>query len=283
MEKIMRKILAAAFFSLLFFDTVAWAQTPKQSYSVSVVPQFPALEVHRDWTPVLERLSKTTGLNFTLDLAPNIPKFEDLVVAGTPDFVYMNPYHQVMGMRAQAYVPLLRDSTPLTGILVVRKDDPIRSAHDLDGKQVAFPSPNAFGASLLIRAYLAEQEKIRITPVYFSTHSNSYRQLAVGKVAAAGGVNHTLSQEPESLRNALRVLMETPGAPPHPLSAHPRVPESVRKLVTEAMLAMTGDAIGQAQLKAIDMPSPMRADYARDYQPLEKMGLEKYVVKPAKP
>ncbi|MDI1243771.1 MAG: phosphate/phosphite/phosphonate ABC transporter substrate-binding protein [Rhodoferax sp.] len=279
----MRKILAAAFFSLLFFDTVAWAQTPKQSYSVSVVPQFPALEVHRDWTPVLERLSKTTGLNFTLDLAPNIPKFEDLVVAGTPDFVYMNPYHQVMGMRAQAYVPLLRDSTPLTGILVVRKDDPIRSAHDLDGKQVAFPSPNAFGASLLIRAYLAEQEKIRITPVYFSTHSNSYRQLAVGKVAAAGGVNHTLSQEPESLRNALRVLMETPGAPPHPLSAHPRVPESVRKLVTEAMLAMTGDAIGQAQLKAIDMPSPMRADYARDYQPLEKMGLEKYVVKPAKP
>jgi hypothetical protein len=56
---------------------------------------------------------------------------------------------------------------------VVRKDDPIKSAGELDGKEVAFPAPNAFGASLWIRALLAEREKIRIVPAYVKTHSNA--------------------------------------------------------------------------------------------------------------
>jgi hypothetical protein len=36
-------------------------------------------------------------------------------------------------------------------------------------------------------------------------------------------------------------------------------------------------------LREIQMPNPVRADHVRDYQPLEKFGLEKYVVRPAKP
>jgi hypothetical protein len=36
-------------------------------------------------------------------------------------------------------------------------------------------------------------------------------------------------------------------------------------------------------LKDIQMPAPVRADYARDYQPLKKFGLEKYVVRAARP
>jgi phosphonate transport system substrate-binding protein len=205
------------------------------------------------------------------------------VLAGAPDFAYMNPYHQVMARKAQGYIPLVRDSKPLTGILVVRKDDPIKSVRELDGKEVAFPAPNAFGASLWIRALLAEREKIRILPAYVKTHSNAFRYAATGKAAAAGGIGVTLVDEPEELRSTLRVLLETPGVAPHPLSAHPRVPEAVRRLVTETLLGMAQDAAGQAMLKDIQMPAPVRADYARDYQPLEKFGLEKYVVRPARP
>ena len=37
----------------------AWPQAApeRNSYSLSVVPQFPASEIHRDWTPLLERLA----------------------------------------------------------------------------------------------------------------------------------------------------------------------------------------------------------------------------------
>lgn len=259
------------------------AEPGKASYSLAVVPQFRAEEIHRDWSPVLARLRVATGASFNLRIAADIPKFEESVLAGEPDFAYMNPYHQVMARRAQGYAPLLRDSTPLKGILMVRTDDPIKSARELDGKEVAFPAPNAFGASLWIRALLAEREKIRIVPVYVKTHANAFRHVATGKAAAAGGIAATLAEEPEELRAALRVLLETPDVAPHPLSAHPRVPEAIRRAVVETLLAMTRDTGGQSLLKDIQLPNPVRADHARDYQPLEKYGLEKYVVRSAKP
>lgn len=261
----------------------AAAEPGKTSYTLAVVPQFRAEEIHRDWTPVLERLRVATGASFSLRIAADIPKFEESVLAGEPDFVYLNPYHQVMARRAQGYVPLLRDSTALTGILLVRKDDPIQSVRELDGKEVAFPAPNAFGASLWIRTLLAEREQIRIVPVYVKTHSNAFRHVATGKAAAAGGIAATLADEPEELRATLRVLLETPGVAPHPLSAHPRVPDAVRRVVVDTLLAMGQDALGKSLLKDIQLPSPVRADHARDYQPLEKFGLEKYVVRSAKP
>jgi phosphonate transport system substrate-binding protein len=276
------KIIGMAALCLLA-GVPAWAEPGAVSYSIAVVPQFRAEEIHRDWTPVLERLRAATGASFSLRIAADIPAFEESVLAGAPDFAYMNPYHQVMARKAQGYIPLVRDSKPLTGILVVRKDDPIKSVRELDGKEVAFPAPNAFGASLWIRALLAEREKIRILPAYVKTHSNAFRYAATGKAAAAGGIGVTLVDEPEELRSTLRVLLETPGVAPHPLSAHPRVPEAVRRLVTETLLGMAQDAAGQAMLKDIQMPAPVRADYARDYQPLEKFGLEKYVVRPARP
>jgi phosphonate transport system substrate-binding protein len=274
--------IVAVALSLILNGAIA-ADSGKSSYSIAVVPQYRAEEIHRDWTPVLERLRAATGASFSLRIAADIPAFEDSVLAGEADFAYMNPYHQVMARRAQGFIPLVRDSKPLTGILVVRKDDPIKSVGELDGKEVAFPAPNAFGASLWIRALLAEREKIRIIPVYVKTHSNAFRHAATGRAAAAGGIGATLIEEPEELRSTLRVLLETPGVAPHPLSAHPRIPEAMRRLVAETLLSMAQDAAGQAMLREIQMPNPVRADHVRDYQPLEKFGLEKYVVRPAKP
>jgi phosphonate transport system substrate-binding protein len=255
----------------------ALAQADKPVYTVAVVPQFQAVEISRVWQPILERVGLEAGVQLNLKVAKDIPSFEDDVMAGKADFAYMNPYHQVMAHKAQGYVPLVRDSKLLTGILVVRQDDQIKSVQELNGKTLAFPAPNAFGASLLIRGHLAERDKISITPFYAKTHTNAYRQTLVGKTAASGGLRATLDKEPEEVRAALRVLMETPGAAPHPLSAHPRVPAKVQQAVMAAMLKLANDATLQASFKDIPMANPVKADYTRDYQPLETFKLDKYV------
>lgn len=256
---------------------LALAQGEPPAYTVSVVPQFQAVEISRVWAPVLERVGREAGVTLQLKVAKDIPSFEDDFQAGKPDFAYLNPYHQVMARKAQGYVPLVRDAKLLTGILVVRQDDPIQSVHALQGKTVAFPAPNAFGASLLIRAHLAEQEKIAITPFYAKTHTNAYRQTMMGKAAAAGGLRATLDKEPPEVRAMLRVLMETPGAAPHPLSAHPRVPAKVQQAVRAAMLKLATDPALQDNFKDIPMSQPVAADHVRDYQPLDKLRLERYV------
>lgn len=250
----------------------------ERSFTFAVVPQFTAAEIHRDWQPLLDRLREMTGIDFRLRHSRSIPEFEQDFLNGVPDFAFLNPYHAVMARRAQAYVPLVRDSKPLTGILVVRSDDPLKSVRQLDGREIAFPAPNAFGASLYLRALLVEEFHIRVTPRYVKTHSNVYRHVIMGEVAAGGGVNNTLTHESAEVRGNLRVLYESPGVAAHPIVAHPRVPEAVRKALSEALLRLAADPANAPLLAAVQLPKPVAADYARDYRGLEKLNLDRYVL-----
>lgn len=266
------------FFALALLTPVVFGQGPAApsdgTLSVAIVPQFPAAQIHAEWQPILDRVGATTGLRFTLVFHETIPEFEKAFLAGSQDLVLMNPYHAVMARRAQGYEPLLRDQAPLTGILVVRKDSSVRTLADLSGQQIAYPAPNAFGASLYMRALLAAQPGLVTYPVYVETHGNVYRRVAIGDFAAGGGVNQTLADTPAELRDRLRVLYETPPAASHPLCAHPRVPAGVQRRLRDAIIALRADAGGRLLLSEARIPVPEPADYGRDYAPLEALGLE---------
>lgn len=251
----------------------------KTHYSLAVVPQLPPLTTHKNWTPLVERLANETGLPIRLAVYKTVPAFEVDVLAGKPDFVFMNPYHQVMARKAQGYLPLVRSGTEsLYGIVVVARDGPFKNLKDLDGKEIAFPAPNAYAASLYLRARLSEQAGIKFRPNYLDTHSDVYRNVILGKAAAGGAVNTTFNRESAEIRAQLRILYQTPPAAPHPLSVHPRVPARVQQLMQAAILQLGADPANQQLLQAVLLTKPVKADYQKDYQPLEKLGLEKYVV-----
>ncbi len=252
----------------------AWAAP----YTVALVPQFKARQLQAEWRPLLDRISAETGLEFKLRFYSSIPEFESGFLAGEPDFAFMNPYHAVMAHKKQGYIPLLSNAQPLTGILVVAANSAIHSVEDLNERRIAFPAPNAFGASLYMRALLIEKERLIIHPQYVSTHANVYRQVLLGDVAAGGGVNQTFADLPDSLRAGLRILYETPPSASHPIAVHPRVPEADRRLFSEAFLKLGQDEAGRALLKDARIPKPVAVDYEHDYRPLESLKLERYVV-----
>ena len=252
--------------------------TAPRPVTVSVVPQLPPALLFARWSPLLEQVGRKTGQCFELTIASSIPEFERTLLKGTPDFAFVNPYHAVMVRQRQGYIPLLMDSQErLSGILTVAADSPIQTVAALDGKTVVFPAPNAFAASLLIRAHLAGQG-IRIEPKYLQTHASVYRAVALGEASAAGGVNNTLQREEPTLRKRLRVLYETPAYAPHPLVAHPRMPAALRESVTSAFIGVASTDTGRQLLDQVQMPAPVRASYGRDYAPLERLGLDRFVV-----
>ena len=253
--------------------------TQAANYTLAVVPQSAPAETYRRWAPFAEQLQRATGQHLQLRVYRTFDEFEADLVNGRADFAYMNPYHFLMARKAQGYLPLVRDgSRQLSGQLLVRRDSPVQSVKDLDGKTIAFPDPNAFAASLYMRALLQEKAKIRFTPNYFGTHGNVYRHVILGDVAAGAGVNVTFARERAEVRDELRVLYETPGTAPHPLCAHPRIPADLREAVTRAVLELGKNDNGRILLKRIDILQPVRATYARDYRPLEKLDLKKYTV-----
>ena len=250
---------------------------------LGVVPQFTATETQLRWTPIIEQLQTACGRRFQLQPSRSIPAFETGFLAGSFDLAYMNPYHAVMAQRAHGYIPLVRDNKKrLKGVLVVAADSPYRKPQDFQDQAIAFPAPNAFGASLLMRAVLEREQGVRFTPRYVKTHSNAYRQVLTGQAAAAGGVQATLQAEPDDFKAQLRVLFETAPSAPHPLVAHPRVDAATRTCITNALLQAIQSPSGQAALDGIQMTEPVTAVYARDYAPLERLSLESYVV-PAPP
>lgn len=246
--------------------------------SIAVVPQLPVATVYSHWAPLLQRLGQETGLCFDLTINANIPEFESLLLSGKPDLAFANPYHTVMAHKKRGYIPLVADGqTLLTGILVARKGSPFKGASDLNDQVVDFPAPNAFAASLVIRATLAKQG-IQVKPRYVKTHTNVYRDVILGDAAAGGAVNNTLRREPEEVRQMVQVIYETPGYRSHPLIASERLPTALRKRITQGILNLSQTPEGANLLDAAQLGKPIVVTYDNDYAPLEKLGLEKYVV-----
>lgn len=269
--------------ALLFIVTVlltvpfAVMGETRAHYTLAVPTQLSPVEMHSSWAPFIERLSKETGADIRLKVYDTIPEYEREVMKGSPDFVFMNPYLIIKTRKPRGYVPLIRDKALLVGLLVVLNDSPVQSVKDLDGKEIAFPTPNAFAASLYMRPLLEEQG-VRIVPRYVNSHSNVYRAVLLGKTAAGGGVNKSLDKEPEEVRSQLRVLFRTPEHAPHPLCAHTRVPQALRRSVVDAIMRLAADTSNQDMLKKVQIPNPVEANYEKDYMLLEKLNLEKYFV-----
>ncbi|MCB1851669.1 MAG: phosphate/phosphite/phosphonate ABC transporter substrate-binding protein [Gammaproteobacteria bacterium] len=245
-------------------------------YGFGVVPQFSALEIVAIWRPILNELEHMTGLRFRLSGSDSIPAFEKEFTAGRFDFVYMNPYHFVHAQRSQGYRPLVRDvGRTLFGILVVARESQVDSIDQLHGQVVAFPSPNALGASLLPRAQFL-REKIEIKPLYVRSHSSVYLNVALGKAVAGGGVQKTLEQQPQQIQDALRVIYRTQEVVSHPIAVHPRVPEELKERVTTALLALGQTGSGREMLAKVPMEriGPASSD---DYRALQALGLDHLV------
>jgi phosphonate transport system substrate-binding protein len=246
-------------------------------YRFGVVPQFDARHAASVWEPILAELARRSGERFVLVGSARNPEFEAEFAGGRFDFAYMSPYHVLRAAATQGYVPLVRDRTPLHGVLVVRRDSPIQAPSELHDQVVAVPSPNAMAASLLLRAELAQQFGVRFKPRDVQTHSSVYLNVARGRVAAGGGAQQTLDEQPPAVRERLRVLHTTRAVPAHPLVAHPRVPVAVRARVRQALLEMNAVPAGRVLLAGVPMTEVVPAALA-DYRPVAALHLEKYAV-----
>ncbi len=253
----------ALMLALSFIGGKAGAAGP---YSFGVVPQFEQRKLHSIWDPVIAQIAQRAGITIELVSTLTIQDFETAYVTGAYDFAYMNPYYILAASKVQGYLPLVRDKAPLAGVLVVRQDSAVQSAAELDGKTVAFPTPNAIGASLLMRADLARTFRVNVVPLYVKTHSAVYLNVLAGEAVAGGGVEKTLAEQDTAVRQGLRVIHTTRDFPSHPVAAHPRVPVAVREAVRRAFLAMYHDETGRALLAKVPMQevvSTSLQDYTR--------------------
>lgn len=251
------------------------------AWSFGVAPQFEQRKLFAAWKPILDELEKRTGEHFRFVSTSSVPQFEQGVARGDYDFVYVNPYHVYAGRSRQGYIPLVRDTAPLRGLVVVRVDSPVRNIRDLDGKSLAVPSPNAVGASMIVRAELERMHGVRVTLVNARSHSSSYLHVINRLADAGGGVEKTLAEQSGEVRDQLRVVYRTGDFPSHPVAAHPRVPAAQRDRVRKALLELSASPDGKRLLAGIPMQEAVSASFA-DYEVFRKLNLDAYWIEPVR-
>jgi len=246
-------------------------------YTFGVVPQYEQRKIFHIWRPILDELEARTNIKLKMVGTAKIPDFTRKFLQGKFDFAYMNPFHVLQTINTQGYIPLVRDGgRTLNGIIVVHKDSKLKTINDLNLLEFAFPSANALGASLLIKAEL-EKRNIKYIPNYVQTHSSVYLHVAKKLYPIGGGVLSTFNSQKNHIKNSLRILFTTPPVPPHPISAHPRVPIEIRIKVKHALLEMSESEHFKEFLKKIPITKmiPAKID---DYMKLRELHLDKLYI-----
>ncbi|MEO0398947.1 MAG: phosphate/phosphite/phosphonate ABC transporter substrate-binding protein [Pseudomonadota bacterium] len=226
--------------------TVSWLTLSFSSFahadddtvlSVGIVPQQSASRLAAMWVPVLKEWSMKSGHHLQFATAKDIPTFEACLTIGAYDIAYMNPYHYTVFHEASGYEAFAKQSDKqLKGLLVAHHDSEISKLSDLEGVEVAFPSPAAFGASVIPRAEL-RKNGVMSTPKYVNSHDSVYRAVSAGLMPAGGGVLRTFKTVAPAIRAQLKIVYETDGYTPHAFAAHPETPKSTIDAIFTAMTA----------------------------------------------
>ena len=210
----------------------------KSDLAFGVVPQQSASRLAKIWGPVLDHLSEETDYRLHFNTAKDIPTFEACLAKGAYDLAYMNPYHYTTFHQVAGYEAFARQAKKrLRGLIVVRKDSGIHRLEDLDHQPIAFPSPAAFGASVIPRAEMTSRD-MAIRPAYVKSHDSVYRAVVAGLFPAGGGVLRTFNNVPDKIKSQLRVLYKTDAYTPHAFAAHPDLDKDHVTAIADAMLGI---------------------------------------------
>ncbi len=215
----------------------ATSDTPKV-LTFGIVPQQSASRLAKMWGPLLKELGAEAGVTFQFQTTKDIPTFEACLAAGAYDVAYMNPMHYAIFSREENYRAIARQSQKrLKGVIVARIDSNFDEIPDLDGTQVAFPSPGAFGASILTRSTLSENG-VAFEPNYVKSHDSVYRAVAAGLFSAGGGVTRTFNSVDPEIRENLRIIHQTDGFTPHAIAAHTQIGGALSERIQSALLRL---------------------------------------------
>jgi phosphonate transport system substrate-binding protein len=236
-------ILAAA---LALHSPGAAAQ---QAHSFYVLHQRTVALTAEYWNPILTHVGKKSGVPLELKLAKTAQEGNAMAESGKYDFLYTNHFFTPERDRL-GYKVIARPAGPgITSQIVVPANSPMKSLHDLNGKEVAFVSPDGFtGYWLPMDALLRANVGVKV--VFTGNQEASSAQLRVNKVAAAGVNSSVMARYSRREGFDYRALWTSEVYQDLCVMANPKLPAAKLAAVKAALINMVHDPEGRRILEA---------------------------------
>ncbi|MDH5299600.1 MAG: PhnD/SsuA/transferrin family substrate-binding protein, partial [Desulfobulbaceae bacterium] len=133
----------------------------REPLTLLVHPFLPAAELTRSFTPLTDYLSRTCGVPVRLEITKNYASHIRRVGEERFDIAFLGPAPFVEVTRTYGSKILLgrledNGSPFFHGVIIARRDSPIKNLNGLAGKRFAFGDPNSTMSHIVPRVMLAE-------------------------------------------------------------------------------------------------------------------------------
>ncbi len=240
--------VAALFSVAVGFAVPGMAMAQDKPYAFNVLNQRSIALTAQYWNPILTYVTAKSGVPLELKLAKTAKEGNAAAEKGAYDFLYTNhfftPERDKLGYRVIA-----RPAGPgIKSQIVVPADSPVKTLSDLEGKDVAFVSPDGFtGYWLSYDALLAA--KVKVNVVFTGNQEASSAQLKVNKVAAAGVNSTIMARYGRREGFEYRALWTSELFQDLCIMANPKVPADKATAVANALVGMLKDPVGRKILE----------------------------------
>ena len=217
-------------------------------YAFNVLNQRSIALTAQYWNPILTYVTAKSGVPLELKLAKTAKEGNAAAEKGAYDFLYTNhfftPERDKLGYRVIA-----RPAGPgIKSQIVVPADSPVKTLSDLEGKDVAFVSPDGFtGYWLSYDALLAA--KVKVNVVFTGNQEASSAQLKVNKVAAAGVNSTIMARYGRREGFEYRAVWTSELFQDLCIMANPKVSVEKSTAVANALVGMLKDPVGRKILE----------------------------------
>ena len=221
----------------------------QRTYTFYVLNQRTVALTAQYWNPILTHVTAKSGVPLELKLAKTAQEGNAIAEAGRYDFQYTNhfftPERDRLGWKVIA-----RPAGPgIRSQIVVPVDSPIKTLQDLNGKDVAFVTPDGFtGYWLPYDALLRANVKVKV--IFTGNQEASSAQLRINKVAAAGVNSSVMARYGRRESFEYRALWTSEVYQDLCIMANPAAPADKIAAVRAALVGMANDPAGRKVLEA---------------------------------
>lgn len=242
---------AAALLTLLSCGAIAGEASPRrEAYRFGVFPYVPALTIDRIFGPAAAQLAEDIGRPIRLKTKSTFEQFAEELRQQSYDIILVHPFLYIEAHDRHDYQPVARLDARLSGIVMVRADDPATRLEDLTGRTIALP-PTLSAISTLVKAALLAHAMVPGTDVtleHYRSKVSCLHALAIGRADACALPRFILARIESLSALDLRELFETAAINHFVFAVHARVTAVDRERLYRSILSWPSTARGRAIL-----------------------------------
>lgn len=247
----------------------------QQEYIFGVHPLHNPKQLQAIYDPLVDYLNQhIKAVHFRLEASRNYATYDEKIYANKFHFTLPNPYQTIIAAEhGYRIFAKMGDDENFRGLIVTRKDSPLKSLADLKGKKISYPAPTALAATMMPQYFLHKNginviDDIETT--YVGSQESSLMTTYLNKVAA-GAVwplswKNFVTEHPE-MANQLEIKWQTAPLPNNGVVVRDDIPEKLVKHVKKLLLSLHTHEAGREILARMPLSKFESANY-ESYQPV---------------